>query len=90
MSTQQEKIAAEAANEWGGCGHETVKGLCMWCGAYLGTDCIVCKKKDLDTEEGSGTECQLADGNWVCSEPCWEWEANRVEGAPEFRKSHGT
>lgn len=35
--------------------------------------CCMCGKKDLSTVEGDGgTECELSDGRWVCSEVCWD------------------
>lgn len=35
--------------------------------------CCMCGKKGLSTIEGDGgTECQLEDGRWTCSEPCFE------------------
>src|SRR5690606_38122864 len=37
------------------------------------TQCCMCGKTGLSTIEGDGgTECQLEDGRWTCSEPCWE------------------
>jgi hypothetical protein len=34
--------------------------------------CCMCGKKGLSKVEGDGgTECELADGRWVCSQDCW-------------------
>lgn len=36
-------------------------------------DCCICGKEDLSTIEGDGgDECQLSNGDWVCSYECWE------------------
>jgi len=35
--------------------------------------CCMCGKTGMSTAEGDGgTECELSDGRWVCSQPCWE------------------
>lgn len=35
--------------------------------------CCMCGKKGLSTMEGDGgTECELADGRWVCSQACYD------------------
>lgn len=51
--------------------------------------CCMCGKTGLSTVEGDGgTECQLEDGRWTCSEPCWEKaggygpDLSPVEGEP--------
>ncbi|OAM84206.1 hypothetical protein [Devosia elaeis] len=62
------------------------------------TQCCMCGKTGLSTIEGDGgTECQLEDGRWTCSEPCWEKaggygpDLSSAEGEPVglFRKSDG-
>ena len=37
------------------------------------TQCCMCGKTGLSTVEGDGgTECELSDGRWTCSQDCWE------------------
>ncbi|WP_416065388.1 hypothetical protein ACK9YZ_01170 [Rhizobium sp. ZK1] len=46
----------------------------------IGPQCCMCGKKNLSTAEGDGgTECELADGRWVCSAECWDRAVSPAE-----------
>ena len=36
------------------------------------TQCCMCGKLGLSTDEDGGTECELSDGRWVCSRGCYD------------------
>lgn len=51
------------------------------------TQCCMCGKTGLSTIEGDGgTECQLEDGRWTCSGPCWEKAGGY---GPDFSPAEG-
>ena len=55
-------------------------------GDLLPVQCCMCGKTDLSIKEDGGPECELHDGRWVCSGPCWD-KASLLEGGDLIPRS---
>lgn len=52
--------------------------------------CCTCGKKGLSIVEGDGgSECQLSDGRWTCSQECWERAVDPQPVAWRYRYKGG-